>query len=139
MTGVQTCALPICWTGYAIYKKCVIGTSFAVWLGPEWASALTTIGFSFGVGWVVGSIIMGLYLLISLQGYGRHGNEAFSSLKIKDYKNFLRLHITKDGIDIYPIKIEKVPNWSGSPKAQARDNDRSWPELIEPAVIKVPN
>ena len=53
---------------------------------------------------------MGLYLFISLHFFGRHDNEAFSALKIEDYKSFLRLHIDKNGeLTIYPIKIEKVP------------------------------
>ncbi len=40
---------------------------------------------------------MGLYLLLSLNLFGRHGNEAFSSLGVEDWKNFLRLHINEKG------------------------------------------
>jgi len=60
-------------------------------------------------GYIIGSIIMGVYLFVSLHIRGRHDNEAFSALKIEDYKNFLRLHIDGDGkLTIYPIKIDKV-------------------------------
>lgn len=60
-------------------------------------------------GYIIGSIIMGVYLFVSLHIRGRHDNEAFSALKIEDYKNFLRLHIDGGGkLTIYPIKIEKV-------------------------------
>ena len=60
-------------------------------------------------GYIFGSIIMGIYLFISLHIFGRHDNEAFSALKIEDYKNFLRLHINGDGkLTIYPLKIDKV-------------------------------
>ncbi len=65
-------------------------------------------------GYVIGSIIMGVYLFVSLHIFGRHDNEAFSALKIEDYKNFLRLHIGSDGkLTIYPLKIDKVEReWS---------------------------
>jgi hypothetical protein len=69
-------------------------------------------------GYFIGSLIMGMYLFISLHIFGRHDNEAFSALKIEDYKNFLRLHIDKRGdLTIYPIKIEKVP--------------RKWNEVLD--------
>lgn len=61
-------------------------------------------------GYFIGAIIMGFYLFVSLHILGRHDNEAFSALKIEDYKSFLRIHIDKNGaLRIYPIKIEKVP------------------------------
>jgi len=62
------------------------------------------------IGYVVGPLIMGAYLLISVNFFGRHGNEAFSSLRIEDYKNFVRLHIGPDGdLVLYPIGIDRVP------------------------------
>src|SRR5439155_3306588 len=51
----------------------------------------------FLLGWITGSFIMGLYLLISLNRWERHSNEAFSSLAIPDWKSFLRLHIDQNG------------------------------------------
>jgi hypothetical protein len=61
-------------------------------------------------GYLIGAIIMGLYLFISLHLFGRHDNEAFSALAIEDYKNFLRLHIDGDGVmTVYPFKIDTVP------------------------------
>jgi len=60
-------------------------------------------------GYIIGSILMGLYLFISLHFFGRHDNEAFSALHVEDYKNFLRMHIDTDGsLTIYPLKIETV-------------------------------
>jgi hypothetical protein len=65
---------------------------------------------TFGGGWFVGSIIVGVYLLISVNVFGRHSEEAFSSLKIEDYKHFLRLHVGSDGhLTIWPLKVERVP------------------------------
>lgn len=63
----------------------------------------------FLTGGVVGSTIMGLYLLISLNLMGVHHNEAFTSIKIEDYKNFLRLRIDKNGdLTIFPVGIRRV-------------------------------
>ena len=98
----------------------------------------------FGSGALVGSFLMGLYLLVSLNVFGRHSNEAFSALRIEDYKNFLRLHIAKDGsLTIFPIGIERVPRrWraTGStspydPQLEPDDPTATAPHLIEPPVV----
>lgn len=91
-------------------------------------------------GWVVGSCIMGIYLLISLNGFRRHSNEAFSSLGIQDWKNFLRMKIDADGnLTIYPIGIRRVPRrWkAGGPvSAVSPDDSRATPPaLIEGPII----
>jgi hypothetical protein len=76
--------------------------------------------------WIVGSIIFGVYLFISLNGFGRHSNEAFSSLAIQDYKNFLRMKIDPDGLTIYPIGIRRVPRkWRA-----ATANDHTISEFV---------
>ena len=57
-----------------------------------------------------GGFVLGVYLLISLQVFGRHNTEAFSSLRIQDYKQWLRLKIAPDGsVSLYSIGIERVP------------------------------
>jgi hypothetical protein len=94
------------------------------------------------VGWLIGSLIMGAYLFISLNLFGRHSNEAFSSLSIPDWKNFLRIRITADGdLTIYPIGIQKVPRvWRKrahhEPGADfiPQDVDLSEAELIESPI-----
>jgi hypothetical protein len=99
-------------------------------------------------GWVVGSFIMGIYLLVSLNVFGRHTNEAFSSLKIQDWKSFLRMKIDAGGnLTIYPIGIRRVPRtWTRRPQDSpgsewtAADPDATEPELIEkPITIKKGN
>lgn len=90
-------------------------------------------------GWVVGSFIMGIYLLVSLNVFGRHAHEAFSSLKIQDWKNFLRMKIDARGnLTIYPIGIRRVPRkWIRRPEGEpgsewtAADPKATEPELIE--------
>ncbi len=95
---------------------------------------LLSAGLVFAGGWVVGSFIMGLYLLVSLNVFGRHSEEAFSALKVQDYKHFLRLHIGRDGsLTIYPVKIDRVPR-----RWRARRDDDDTPSLVVPEEPLVP-
>lgn len=110
-------------------------TLVLAWTTPAWVGDLSIGGYVFALdgrlvlaslgigvgGFVVGSYIMGLYLLVSLKLFGRHWNEAFSALAIPDWKHFLRLHIAENGdLTIYPVGIERVPRcWKpgdGSPE-----------------------
>jgi hypothetical protein len=82
------------------------------WFGADladWRTAIYRfIGFLIA-GYVVGSLIMGFYLAISLNVWKHHHNEAFSALRIKHYKNFLRLHIRPDGaLEIFPIGVPRL-------------------------------
>ena len=94
-------------------------------------------------GFVFGALIMGLYLLLSLNLFGRHGNEAFSSLGVEDWKNFLRLHINEKGeLTIYPIGLKRVPRkWkrradgTAGPELIPADPDATKPELIECPIV----
>ncbi len=98
----------------------------------------------FGLGWFFGAFNMGIYLTVSMNFFDRHDNEAFSALRCMDYKNFLRLHIDKEGtLTIYPVKIQKAARKWRFRKSGENDNsfiipeDGSKPELIEePIVIK---
>jgi hypothetical protein len=72
---------------------------------------------------LVNPTIMGCYLLIALNGFHIHWNEAFTSLRIENYKGFLRLKIDRDGnLTVYPIVIEQVP---------ASDDAALRPRLVE--------
>jgi len=94
-------------------------------------------------GFVFGSLIMGIYLLLSMNLFGRHGNEAFSSLGVEDWKNFLRLHINEKGdLTIYPIGLKRVPRkWkrradgTAGPDLIPDDPDATGPELIECPIV----
>jgi hypothetical protein len=85
---------------------------------------------------------MGLYLLVSLNVFGRHGEEAFAALKIEDFKNFLRLHVARDGsLTIYPVKLERVPRrWRDRAVGEATPSrvvpaEPLLAELIEPPIV----
>jgi hypothetical protein len=102
-------------------------------------------GLIFAGGWVAGSILVGVFLLISLNIFGCLQNSAFSSLRIEDWKNFLRIKIDKNGqLTIYPIGIRRVPRqWkrptarAASPELVPDDIKATPPELIEsPITIK---
>ena len=81
-----------------------------------WPANVKHVAFSFMfaasmilLGGSVGAMIMGLYLWLSNRILGAHTNEIFSCQAIPDYKHFLRFHLTKDGLTIYPIAVKKVP------------------------------
>jgi hypothetical protein len=105
-----------------------------------WQLLLAGILIAF-LGWIVGSLVMGIYLLVSLNRFGRHSNEAFSALAIPHWKHFLRLKIDANGkLTIYPIGIRRVPRkWKASEQANGSmflpdDPKATAPELIEDPI-----
>lgn len=91
---------------------------------------------TFGAGGVVGSLIMGLYLFGSVQLFGRHSEQAFSSLRVQDHKSWLRLRIDKGGgLTLFGIGIDRVPRkWKdvlrSSLRSQAPDDPRATPPRL---------
>lgn len=95
-------------------------------------------------GYVVGPVIMGIYLLVSLNVFGRHSGE-FGAIHHEHFKSWLRLHITPEGaLTIYPIGIRTVPKrWrdnparsDASPSLLVPDDERATaPELIEQPIV----
>jgi hypothetical protein len=132
----------------AMFYITLIGLFFGKKLfpGEGYLMYLFIMAFVFWGGWLIGSFIFGLYLFISQYFFGRHNEESFSAARIQDYKNFLRLHISKDGsLTIFPVKIYKVPRkWRNRRNTEADDTksfivplDGTKPELIEdPIVLK---
>lgn len=75
----------------------------------NWKIALCRLPILYLGGHLLGSFIMGLYLLLSLNLWHCHHNEAFMGLRIKDYKNFLRMRIKPDGtLQIFPIGLTRL-------------------------------
>ncbi|HKQ77048.1 MAG TPA: metallophosphoesterase [Blastocatellia bacterium] len=97
------------------------------------------------LGFIAGLFIMAFYLWFSLNVLGRHSNEAFSSLQIEDWKNFLRMKIDSQGeLTVYPIGIDRVPRaWREAGKEEEtcslfvpdREED---PKFTEPKLIDGP-
>lgn len=109
-----------------------------------WEPTLAVAGAIAG-GWVMGSIMMGIYLWASAAC--RLGlDHAYSALKIQDWKSFLRLHVREDGsLTIYAIGLRRVArNWrtrtsaSGESRLEPED-DASLPELIEVPIEIAPS
>ena len=111
-----------------------------------WGKFILSALFNFAGGFLVGPFIMGLYLTVSVNRFGAHSNEAFISLAIPDWKNFLRLRIDKDGhLTVYPVGLERVPRkWKEthagpySPAYDPDDPEATPPVLIEPPVRVTP-
>lgn len=63
----------------------------------------------FITGSILGGMIFGIYLIFALNVLGWQWTNAFSSLRIADYKNFLRLKLDAAGnLTVYAIGINKV-------------------------------
>jgi hypothetical protein len=91
-------------------------------------------------GALVGSFVMALYLW-ACNLAGMHSTETFSSMRIPDYKNFLRMHLGRDGtLTIYPVGIDRVARRTplvseGDPEAPWFDvQGQSTPHLVEEPV-----
>lgn len=61
------------------------------------------------VGGIGGGLVMGFYLTLTNLLFGVHDNELFSALRVKDYKNFLRMKIADGKLTIYPIAVWRMP------------------------------
>ena len=99
----------------------------------------------FLVAWFAGPTIFGAFLLVSLNVFHRLGNMPFLSLRIEDYKNFLRIRLDTDGsMTIFPIGITKVAKrWKASSGGKAAkwepDGDHTPPSLIEEPIVMTPS
>ncbi|CAM8972156.1 unnamed protein product [Rhodiola kirilowii] len=80
------------------------------------------------------SLVFGSYLYICINWLHLHFDEAFSSLRIANYKSFTRFHINRDGdLDVFTLAVDKVPKeWKLDPKW---DGDAQQPSH----AVKVPS
>ena len=126
------CIFHVGWGAIALVQWLMPGIGFLQFVAAG--------GLVFGAGWVVGSIIMGLYLLISLNVFGRHSEEAFSSLRIQDFKNFLRIHVAGDGtLTIHPVGVRRVPRrWRTAAATPAAPSALVPEGPLEAALIEAP-
>jgi len=85
------------------------------------------------VGHLLGSLIYAAVLVVLHVGLGarapEHANEVFASQGIKDYKNFLRLHVGRDGrLTVYPLGVDHVPRaW----RYKGRGTSDPWFEPVD--------
>jgi len=97
----------------------------------------------FTLGGPVGAFILGVYLFVSIRVFGRHGNEAFSSLRIADYKHWVRFRVDASGmLTLYAIALDRVPRrWraakrNGEDTMEAVDPRASAPRLIDRIEVR---
>ena len=97
-------------TGFLVYWFSVYVAISVLGLLPKSIPQYLTAGaLIFVLGWAAGSIVMGLYLLIAVNGFGKPGNEAFSSLWIQDWKGFVRARVTRAGdLQLHFVGLQRV-------------------------------
>jgi hypothetical protein len=99
---------------------------------------LMTGAMTFVVSGFLGAWLVGLYLLLSLQVFGRHDQHSFSSLRVQDFKGWLRMHIDAAGrLTLYAVGIDRVPrHWKAAERpagatVEPDDASATPPHLIE--------
>ncbi len=98
------------------------------------------------VGGLIGATIFGAYLAATCLGIGASANDAFSSLSLSMYRNFLRLRCKDGKLTIYPVGLHRVPHrsdWIPNPGGESPSavvpRQRLNPILIEkPIEIAIP-
>lgn len=102
------------------------------------------------LGGFAGGAIWGIYLFINCRIFRLHMDDAFSALRIKGYKNFLRMRIEPDKLTIYPIGLKRVPmrmEWRARTPEERAKGVRSAlvarlglkPHLIEAPIVIRPS
>ena len=103
-----------CFAAYNAAHFTLTGEWYSVW---KWLGLLS---IEMGtVGFVVGSTIFGLNMLITCRWLRMNRNDAFSALRIGRFNNFMRLRIKDDDLDLFAIGLEEVPHrddWIENPK-----------------------
>lgn len=128
----QLCAaFVVGWVAY-VFTVDTLGMPYATPTQLLLSGALT-----FPLGGLVGGVMMGAYLFVSVHVFGRHSNEAFSSLRVQDYKQWLRLRIDRDGaLSIFCLGIERVPRrWRRAHRGSATTYVSDDPKATPPRLI----
>ncbi len=92
-----------------------------------------------GLGALIGGSLWGLYWVLTGVFARMHAGESFAALRIKNYKNFLRIKVEKDKLTIYPLAVDKVPgadHWMNAPRGKANPMPNN-PKLIAVTPIDV--
>lgn len=106
----------------------------------DWGQILLFSGEMILIGGIISTVIFGIYLLFSVSLLDNHITEASSSYRWEGYKNFLRIHLTKEGVTIYPIGVKEiVKNWEnvGSDDKPRFEGGPINYSLIEKEPIKI--
>ena len=106
----------------------------------DWTPVLKTVFYiaqMVVVGGFVAGFIWGFYLFVCCAFGRRHTNDAFSALRLQNYKNFLRMKLEPDRLTIFPIGLRRVPTRVGWTLDKGRYVPRIpfSPELIDGPIV----
>ncbi|KAI9989837.1 hypothetical protein PInf_020124 [Phytophthora infestans] len=122
----------ICTSGFESLGRTELWAYYASVFPYFWVLATPVVSFVFGT-----------YLYLSLNILGCHYNEAFSSLRIASYKNFLRLHFDKEGrLEIFAFggpQMERRQRTAASLERNLPSFKWTRPSYWKPLVTKVDN
>jgi len=136
-------ALYIGLTNLSIYFLNFIATDFGVLYIRTGAGTIYSIAQAFlywaemvFIGGIGAGLVWGAYLtLCSLVGV--HCDQAFSSMSIATYKNFLRFKVEPDKLTIYPIGLRRPPARSSwRYRKQGEDSAGSGPAVVPAQSLK---
>lgn len=71
----------------------------------------------------VGGLIFGVYLSLSCSFGNMNHNDAFSAIRLDQFRNFLRIHIHGEQVEIFPIGVDRVPtrrSWQDNPQHKSK-------------------
>ncbi len=94
------------------------------------------------LGGIAAGFVWGAYLTLSCL-VGLHCDQAFASMGIPDFKNFLRLKVEANKVTIYPIGLRRTPRrWSWR-RAKQHDRSSEGPAIVparplRPVLIEGP-
>ncbi|GFS46556.1 calcineurin-like metallo-phosphoesterase superfamily protein [Actinidia rufa] len=79
------------------------------------------------------SLVFGSYLYVCINWLHLHFDEAFSSLRIANYKAFTRFHIKQDGdLEVFTLAVDKVPKeWKVDPQWEAEPRQPKQPSHLK--------
>ena len=94
------------------------------------------------IGARIAAYIFGQYLKLTCKYCDRNHNDAFSSMRLNSYKNFLRIKITHEEMTVYPIGLDAVPTreqWTlNANRSTASPSIFALPEELKPHLIEPP-
>ena len=112
--------------------------------GPWWAWFIAMALFFIPFGGMVAASLFGLNLLVTCMWFDMNHNDAFSAMRLFDYRHFLRIRILGDQITVYAVGLRHVPRrnaWRDNPASAADPAapyfiaDGMVPHLIERPIV----
>lgn len=104
-----------------------------------WARLIRLLIEMGSVGFLIGSTLFGINLLITCRWMRMNRNDAFSALRLGRYNNFLRLRIDGDHVDVFAVGLDDVPHrddWVANPNCPAARNNPYEPVFIDKNGLK---